>query len=442
MNLTDSDSIGQEMYALARELYPICRSITGEGVRQTLRLLQKRIPLTMQEVPSGTDVFDWTVPKEWNVREAWIKNARGQRVVDFQKNNLHLVNYSVPVKQTLPLAELKKHLFSLPDKPDWIPYRTSYYKETWGFCLAHRDLLQLEEGDYEVCIDSTLQPGHLTYGEHVVRGRSTEEVLISCHVCHPSLANDNLSGIALAVALAQRLAQEPRRYSYRFLFIPGTIGSITWLAQNEASVSRIQHGLVLTCVGDAGKSTYKKSRRGNALIDRAVAHVLQHSGQDYHITDFIPYGYDERQYCSPGFNLAVGCLMRTPNGRYPEYHTSADNLDFIQPPCLADSFAKVWDALQVLEKNRVYLNQNPKCEPRLGKRGLYSAVGGEKQGAFNEMALLWVLNLSDGEHDLLSIAERAGMSFTLISQAAEALAQHGLLKEREQSGGLSEISRR
>jgi aminopeptidase-like protein len=262
-----------------------------------------------------------------------------------------------------------------------------------------------------------------------VRGRSTEEILISCHVCHPSLANDNLSGIALAVALAQRLAKEPRRYSYRFLFIPGTIGSITWLALNEASVARIQHGLVLTCVGDAGKTTYKKTRRGNALIDRAMAHVLQHSGQDYAITDFIPYGYDERQYCSPGFNLAVGCLMRTPNGRYAEYHTSADNLDLIQPEYLADSFGKVWATLQVLEKNRVYLNQNPKCEPRLGKRGLYSSVGGEKQSAFNEMALLWVLNLSDGEHDLLSIAERSGVNFDLISQAAEALAQHGLLRE-------------
>jgi aminopeptidase-like protein len=430
MNRTNGDSIGQDMYALARELYPICRSITGEGVRQTLRLLQKRIPLTVHEVPSGTDVFDWTVPKEWNVRDAWIKNDRGQKVVDFQKHNLHLVNYSVAVKQTLPLTELKKHLFTLPEKPDWIPYRTSYYKETWGFCLAHRDLLKLEDGNYQVCIDATLEPGHLTYGEHLVRGQSAEEVLISCHVCHPSLANDNLSGIALAVALAERLAAEPRRYSYRFLFIPGTIGSITWLALNEAAVSRIQHGLVLTCVGDAGKSTYKKTRRGHALIDRAMAHVFQHSGQDYEITEFIPYGYDERQYCSPGFNLAVGCLMRTPNGRYAEYHTSADNLDFIQPPWLADSFNKVWAALQVLEKNRVYVNQNPKGEPRLGKRGLYSSVGGQKQGAFNEMALLWVLNLSDGEYDLLSIAERSGMDFNLISQAAEALVQHGLLIER------------
>jgi aminopeptidase-like protein len=410
-------------------MYPICRSITGQGVRETLKLLQRHIPLTVREVPSGTEVFDWAVPNEWNIREAWIRNGRGEKVVDFQQHNLHVVSYSVPVRQKLPVAELKTHLFTLPDQPDLIPYRTTYYKETWGFCLRHRDLLKLEDGEYEVCIDSTLAPGTLTLGECFLPGELRDEVLISCHVCHPSLANDNLSGIALAVALAQHLQAAPRRLSYRFLFIPGTIGSITWLALNEEKLPNIQHGLVLTCVGDSGAVTYKKSRRGDALIDRAAQHVLKVSGAPHKVLDFYPYGYDERQYCSPGFNLPVGVFMRSQHGAFPEYHTSADNLEFIRPECLADSFRKVWQICQVLEKNRTYVNQNPKGEPRLGKRGLYRAVGGEKGSGFDELALLWVLNFSDGQHDLLSIAERSGMDFTAISQAADALRQCGLLKE-------------
>lgn len=441
MNITefsqqfDAEAAGQEMHRLAAELFPICRSITGNGLRQTLKVIQERIPLRMQEVPSGTPVFDWIVPKEWNIRDAYIKNSRGERVVDFRKNNLHVVNYSIPTQQILPLAELKKHLFTLPDKPAWIPFRTSYYKETWGFCLSHQDFLKLEEDSYEVCIDSTLEPGHLTYGEYFIPGQTDDEVLISCHACHPSLANDNLSGLAVAVALAQRLAGHARHYSYRFLFIPGTIGSITWLALNDKRASRIKHGLLLTCVGDPGNTTYKKSRRGQAEIDRAVTNVLKHSGQDYEIMDFSPYGYDERQYCSPGFNLPVGCLMRTPNGRYPEYHSSADNLEFIQPRYLADSLSKAWAVLRVLEKNRTYVNQNPKCEPRLGKRGLYSGLRGQNTPGLSEMALLWVLNLSDGDHDLLAIAERAGLDFHSIDQAADALKQHQLLQERVPSQG-------
>ncbi|MBI3881240.1 MAG: DUF4910 domain-containing protein [Verrucomicrobia bacterium] len=417
------------MHALAAELYPFCRSITGEGLRETLRAVQKHIPLSLREVPSGTEVFDWTVPNEWNIRDAYIKNSRGERVVDFKKHNLHVVNYSVPVNRKMSLAELKPHLYSLPEKPDWIPYRTSYYKETWGFCLSHREFVKLSEGEYEVCIDSTLAPGNLTLGEALLPGDTTDEVLISCHCCHPSLANDNLSGIALGAALAKRLAGISRRYSYRFLFIPGTIGSITWLALNEEQAKNIKHGLVLSCVGDAGGFTYKKSRRDDAEIDRAAQHVLNTSLAPYRAVDFIPYGYDERQYCSPGFNLAVGCLLRSQNGTFPEYHTSADNLDFIQPRFLGDSFAKVLSIIEVLEKNRVWVNQNPKCEPRLGKRGLYNAVGGTRTGAFNEMALLWVLNFSDGEHDLLSIAERSGLAFSEIARAAEMLAGAGLLKQ-------------
>ena len=283
----DPSTVGAEMHALATDLFPICRSLTGDGVRTTLGRLQREIPLTLTEVPSGTPVFDWTVPKEWNIRDAWIKDASGKRVVDFRQNNLHVVNYSVPVRRTLPLKELKRSLFTLADKPDAIPYRTSYYQETWGFCLSRRQFDQLQDGDYDVCIDSTLEAGSLTFGECFLPGQIADEVLISCHVCHPSLANDNLSGISLAIALAKRLREEPRRYSYRFLFIPGTIGSITWLALNETKTANIKHGLVLTCVGDSGPITYKRSRLGNAEIDRAVEHVLKSADQT-HCADRLP----------------------------------------------------------------------------------------------------------------------------------------------------------
>lgn len=426
--------IGQAMYRLISELYPICRSITGEGVRQTLRLVQRHIPLTIHEIPSGTKVFDWTVPKEWNIRDAYIKNARGERIVDFNKSNLHVVGYSVPVKKKVSLQELKEHLFTLPDYPDWIPYRTSYYKETWGFCLSHRQWSNLGEEEYEVCIESSLEDGHLTYGELYLQGETTDEVLISCHTCHPSLCNDNLSGIALATFLAKALSSAARRYSYRFLFIPGTIGSITWLCLNESKLDQIKHGLVVTGVGDAGKSVYKRSRRGDAEIDRAFAHILKHSGMDYEIIDFFPYGYDERQYCSPAFNLPIGCLMRTPHGRYPEYHTSADNLEFVQPPYLADSFAKALSALHIVENNKSYRNLKPKCEPQLGRRGLYETIGGQQGARSREMAMLWVLNLADGSHTLLDIADRSGLEFTVVKDTAHLLVEHGLLTESASRG--------
>jgi aminopeptidase-like protein len=421
--------IGEEMHRWMVELFPICRSITGNGVRETLRLIQKRIPLTIHEVPSGTKVFDWTVPLEWNIQDAYIKNLRGERVVDFLKSNLHVVSYSQPVKQRMSFAELKEYLYTLPDRPDRIPYRTSYYKESWGFCLSHNQFLQLKDKEYDVGIDASLSEGHLTYGEYVLPGTTQEEILISTHVCHPSLCNDNLSGIAVATFLAEWLSSQPRRYSYRFLFIPGTIGSITWLSQHQQQVSRIKHGLVLTGVGDAGPCTYKKSRRGDAEIDRAMAHLLKHSEKAHTIIDFIPYGYDERQYCSPGFNLAVGCFSRTPHSQYPEYHTSADNLDFVKPQSLAESLSYCQAAVDILEQNKTYLNQNPHCEPQLGKRGLYRAIGGHAGEKSMEMALLWVLNLSDGRHSLLDIAERADLPFARIQEAAETLIEVGLLKE-------------
>ncbi len=420
-------SVGEKMYELVTQLYPICRSITGEGVRQTLRILQAHIPLHIHEVPTDTPVFDWTVPKEWNIRQAWIKDPEGKICVDFQNHSLHVLNYSLPVHQTLPLAELKTHLFTLPDKPDWIPYRTSYYNENWGFCLTHNQLLSLKEGNYEVYIDASLKAGNLTYGEYFLPGETTETVLISCHICHPSLANDNLSGISLAVQLAQWLAQKPRRYSYRFLFIPGTIGSITWLSLHETEAFQTVHGLVATLVGDNGPFTYKKSRRGDATIDCAAAHALKHSGFPYTIINFFPYGYDERQYCSPGFNLPVGCLMRTPHGQYPEYHTSADNLALIKPENLTQSYQVYQTILEILEGNQQYINQNPKCEPQLGKRGLYRAISGDNHTRSYEMAMLWILNFSDGSHTLLDIAERAGLPFAVIHQVALLLETHGLL---------------
>jgi aminopeptidase-like protein len=431
-SIAKTEDVGCEIYAFIEQMYPICRSITGAGFRETLSLVRGHIPLIFHEVPTGTPVFDWTVPKEWNIRDAYVKNSAGERVIDFRKSNLHVVSYSTPVSATLSLAELKDHLFTLPEQPGWIPYRTTYYQETWGFCLSQNDLLKMKDDLYEVCIDSSLEPGHLTYGEYYLPGEEENEVLISCHTCHPSLCNDNLSSVALVTFLAKHLSARPRRYSYRFLFIPGTIGSITWLCLNEERVHKIKHGLVAACTGDPGKTTYKKSRQGNAEIDRAVAHVLQHSGHDYEIINFSPYGYDERQYGSPGFNLPVGCLMRTPHGRYPEYHTSADDLTFVRPEYLADSFKKYFAALNILENNRIYRNLNPKCEPQLGKRGLYSLVGGHRKTGFDQMSLLWVLNLSDGLHTLLDIADKSGHEFTMIRNAAEVLREKGLLIDTSQ----------
>ena len=429
---------GKALYDFVEELYPLCRSITGEGVRETLRLVQKRIPLDIHEVASGTQVFDWTVPLEWNIRDAYVKNRRGERVIDFKVSNLHVVNYSQPIRKLMKLEELKPHLHTLHEHPEWVPYRTSYYKDNWGFCLSQKQLSQMADEEYEVCIDSSLTQGALTYGECYLPGASTDEVLISCHVCHPSLCNDNLSGIAVATFLALNLAEQDRRYSYRLLFIPGTIGSITWLATHEQVIPRIKHGFVLTGVGDEGSFTYKRSRRGDAEIDHVMAQVLKQAGEPYKIIDFFPYGYDERQYCSPGFNLPVGCLMRTPHGEYPEYHTSADSLDFIKPQSLAGSLRHCLAVINVLEHNCRYMNQNPKCEPQLGKRGMYRAVAGHQAKQSRELVLLWVLNLSDGKHSLLDIAERADVPFAEMQSAVAALVECGLLAKCKETGDHSQ----
>jgi aminopeptidase-like protein len=424
-----ADDVGAEIYDRIGRLYPICRSITGNGVRETLQLIGREIELAVTEVPTGTPVLDWVVPREWNIRDAYVKNHKGDRVVDFHASNLHVVNYSVPVHRRMSLDDLRPHLFSLPDHPDWIPYKTSYYRETWGFCVSHRTLESFGDGEYEVCVDSTLEDGHLTFGECILPGVSNDEVLFSCHVCHPSLCNDNLSGVSVATTLARVLATRKRRYTYRFLFAPGTIGAITWLALNEARVASVRHGLVLACVGDRGSVSYKRSRRATADIDRAVALVLRDSGEAHEIRGFSPYGYDERQYCSPGFDMPVGVLSRTPHGRFPEYHTSADNLELVDPIALADSLKKCLAIVDVLETNARYQNLFPRGEPQLGRRGLYSAMGGHSSARAREEALLWVLNLSDGAHDLLDIAERSGQPFASIRDAADSLRLHGLLSE-------------
>ncbi|GAA1726416.1 DUF4910 domain-containing protein [Nonomuraea bangladeshensis] len=419
---------GEEMHELVRRLYPLCRSITGDGVRSTLAIIGERLPLAVREMPTGSEVLDWTVPKEWNIRDAYVKDASGRRVIDFRESNLHVVGYSVPVSGTYSLAELRPRLHTLPEQPGLVPYRTSYYAETWGFCLSQDalDRLRDEDGPFEVRIDSTLAPGALTYGEYVVPGRLPEEVMISCHVCHPSLANDNLAGIAVAVALALRL-REPR-YTYRFLFAPGTIGAITWLARNRSRLHRVAAGLTLACAGDPGALTYKRSRRGDALIDRAVTHVLR--GRPHEVLEFSPYGYDERQFCSPGFDLPFGSLTRTPYAGYPEYHTSGDNPDFVTPQAMEDTLDALTRVVEVLEHERTYVNLSPYGEPQLGRRGLYGSLGGRSDTKQAQMAMLWVLNLSDGEHGLLDIADRSGLPFAAVKAAADSLLDAGLLKEK------------
>ncbi len=414
--------VGEQILALARELFPICRSITGEGVRQTLRILGRHIPLQIREVPSGTRVFDWTVPKEWNIREAYVAGPNGQRLVDFRESNLHVLNYSAPIDRRMPLEELKGHLHTLPEHPDWIPYKTSYYKEDWGFCLSHNQYLALPDGEYHAVIDSALEQGSMSYGELLIRGKSEEEILLSTHVCHPSMANDNLSGVGVATFLARQLQHRQGRYSYRFLFIPGTIGAITWLALNPEAAARIRHGLVLTGLGDPGALTYKKSRRGDAEVDKVAQYVLRRRDPGSDIREFSPYGYDERQYCSPGFNLPVGRLSRTPYAEYPQYHTSADDLTFVSSLKLGDSFEAVMEILAVLEGNEKPRSLNPFCEPQLGKRALYEECGPQ------QLALLWVLNLADGQHSLLRMAERSGLELESLRAAAETLRKWRLVE--------------
>jgi aminopeptidase-like protein len=430
-------SAGQGLYAFASRLYPICRSITGAGVRETLALIRARVPLVVHEVPSGTRVFDWEIPPEWNVEDAAVIDADGRRVVDFQAHNLHLVSYSEPVQTSLSLEELSPRLHVLPEYPHWIPYRTSYYRRSWGFCLRASDRASLRAGRYRIEVKSSLAPGSLTYGELVIAGRTRDEVLFFTHICHPSLANDNTSGMAVTTALAEWIASEPRGFTYRFVFAPGTIGSLTWLKRNEARLSRVRHALVLALLGDPGALTYKRSRRETSEIDEIVAYVLAGDGA---VIPFSPYGYDERQLCSPGFDLPAGRLTRSVNGGYSQYHTSADDLSLITPAALQRSLEACQRIVDVIESNQRYLNLKPKGEPRLGARGLYGALGGSEPAA-HQYAMLWVLNQSDGTRSLLDIAQRSGLSFTTLREAARALENARLLARPREKSSTAPMSR-
>ncbi len=419
-------SVGARMHEFATTLFPLCRSITGDGVRATLQEIGQRIPLEVHEVASGTQVFDWTIPDEWNIEDAYVATAEGTRAVDFRASNLHIVSYSEPVRTELTLEELRPHLYTHDHRPDWIPYRTSYYDRSWGFCLTQLQLDALQAGTYEVVVDSTLEPGSLTYAECVVAGALEREVLLSTHICHPSLANDNLSGIVVLTELAGALAAAPRRLTYRLLFVPGTIGSITWLARNEAAVEKVVAGLVVACVGERAPLSYKRSRRGDALVDSAAAHIVsrQPNGR---VMDFVPWGWDERQYNSPGFDLPVGTLTRSVEGEFVEYHSSADSLDIISPAQLEEALEAALQIVDVLESDGTYLNLSPKAEPQLGRRGIYRSIGGSDP-ATDQIAMLWVLNQSDGRSSLLDIAQRSGLGFADIRRASDCLVDAGLLE--------------
>jgi len=420
------------MRTLMERLYPVCRSITGEGVRETLDVLREKLPaLEIVSVPSGTSAYDWTVNDEWNVRAAYVADSTGRRVVDLADHTLHLVSYSVPVRATLTWDELRPHLHTLPDHPDWIPYRTSYYHRDWGFCLTQRRYDELADGrypgPYEVVVDATLGPGVLNYGELLVPGESNEEVLVTSHVCHPSLANDNLAGIAVAVALAQRIsAQLRRRWSYRFLFAPGTIGSIAWLAGNPEAPARVRHGIVLTGLGGPGPLVYKRTRRGDRRIDDVGAGVVEGRGGE--VRAYSPYGYDERQFNAIGFDMPVGRLSRTPHGEYPEYHTSADDLDLVSDSRMFEALEALSEVVDILENDRLYRNLVPHGEPQLGKRGLYPSTGGRNASA-TVMAMLWILAYADGETSLWEIARRSEVGFPLLKESAAVLCKAGVLAD-------------
>jgi aminopeptidase-like protein len=421
-----------DLHGLVTELFPINRSLTGAGVRETLGVVARHIDLTINEVPSGTTVLDWTVPMEWNIRGGSISTLSGRRLVDFADHNLHVMGYSKPVQQVLSRAELAQHVHTLPDQPDLIPYRTGYFANDWGFCLPHKLWQTMTDDQYSVEVDSDLSSGSMTYGELFLPGETDREMLITCHICHPSLANDNLSGIAVMTALAMRQARRTRRLGYRFLFLPATIGAITWLDRNQAILDRVQHGLVLTCLGDTSAFHYKESR-SSATIDRAVAHVLRYSGHKFELMPFNPYGYDERQFCSPGFDLPVGCLMRGVHGTFPEYHTSADNLEFVRPEALEQSYALIESILDLLDRNRTFERVDGRGEPQLGRRGLYRAIAGQREaGGATQMDLLWFLNLADGKHSLLDMAIRADVPFARLEAAARLALEAALVRDTTQ----------
>ena len=417
-----------ELMGLAAELYPIHRSQTGDGVRDTLARIGSYIPIDVHEVPTGTEVFDWVIPKEWNIASARITGPDGRIVADSDELNLHVVSNSVPVDITMSLEELRPHLHSVPEMPDAIPYRSSFFEETWGFCLADRTLQSLEEGDYHVRIDASLDTGSLTYGECFVPGASNSEILLSTHTCHPSLGNDNVSGLVVATAVGAAIASRPdRRVGVRILFAPGTIGSITWMAHNQDRMDDIVAGMTLNCLGDRAPIQYKKTVFGDRLTDKVAELIVGTRGGD--LIDFYPFGYDERQYNAPGFRLPMGSLMRSQHGAYAEYHTSADDLSYIDGDQLAASVETVLEFVDTIESNATFINLQPHGEPQLGRRGLYGSVGRAPVPEQATYTLFWVLNLSDGDHDLIDIALRSGMDLPIIVHAASELEAVGLLEK-------------
>ena len=420
---------GSTLHDHISALFPLARSITGPGVRQSLEYLREIVPLDIHAVPTGQAVLDWEVPKEWYFIDGFIADADGKRLVDASVCNLHVVNFSVPVDRRVTRAELEPHLHSLPDQPTAVPYRTSYYNETWGFCLSDQARAALGDGPFHVRIDARLEAGELNWGELVVPGESATEILVSTHICHPSLANDNLSGMVLAAALAASRLQQRNPHTWRFVFVPGTIGAISWLDRHRDDMPDIRAGLVLTGLGDSSDFTWKLSRDGDAWIDRIAQHVLRQQVPDHHaVIPFGPYGYDERQYASPGFSLPVGRLTRAVHGTFPQYHTDGDDLSFVEPARLSESLALLESIAELIDRDVTYENQCPYGEPQLGKRGLYASLGARANPGELQMAMLWMLNQSDGNHSLLDIAERSNLPSELLHEAATLLKDQDLLR--------------
>ena len=412
-------------------LFKINRSLTGNGNRETLKILSEIAEIKIHEIPSGTKCLDWVIPPEWNVNEAWVKDRDGNKIIDFAKNNLHLLGYSTPFSGNLDLPELKKYLYTLPEKPNTIPYITSYYEKKWGFCITENQKKLLKNEIYEVFIDSQLyENGSLTYGEAFIEGKTKKEILLSTYLCHPSMANDNLSGLLVTAFIYNILKSKNLNYSYRFLFIPETIGSIYYLSKHgEKLKQNLVAGFVVTTVGDKGPFTYKKSRIGNSIADIATEIVLNQKQDSFIIEDFFPdNGSDERQYCSPGFNLPVGSLMRTRYCKYKEYHTSDDDKSLISFLALEESINIYLEILNLIDENKKYINLFPFGEPQLGKRNLYEKIN-NRFPADILRAVKWVLNFSDGKHDLINIISKSHLDYKLIIEAARLLELEKIIKK-------------